>query len=796
MTLAMEQADIEELSLVQKRRHFATAFLFGAFFLSGMSGLIYQVVWVRMLTRYLGSTTSATATVLCVFMGGLAAGAYGGGRFADKIRRLLLGYVVLEIGIALTALLASFAVISLLGNFYVSFHDLFGDNPVLLIAVRVFLSMACLFLPSALMGATLPFLTAYITNQNYFFQKGLGRLYSINTFGAVLGVIITGFFLLGAVGESSSLYIAALLNLLAAVIVYRLHLGSKMEIDALPVATDVRKEPVVPAAYPPLIRYCARIAIFISGFTALAYEILWTRFLLLPLRTSIYAFSFMLGLFLVGIAFGSWLSTRSQAAGERPVAVFALLEILIGFLTLAGMLTFSFLGQKTAGFTIDFYMGVVTSMVMVLPVAVAFGWQFPVAVRCCVADSYSPGKATGWAYSANTFGAILGSILAGFFMIPIYGTAGSMVLLAILNVVIGTVLLWLSPVRERQKLFPIVSFMVVCIAVMAFKAGNPYRDVMNERVRRYLGANAQMYAFYEGVAGTTVPAGSPENPLARHLFVNGHGMTALISETKLMAYLPLELAEDPRRMLVVCFGMGTTLRSASKYPYAKIDIDAVDIIPKVYNSFGYFHNDAQHIKSLPNIHLYSDDGRNYLLVHKNLYDVITIDPAPPVHSAGTVNLYTREFLELCKSRLTASGVVCLWLPPGPLTELLMIMKTFTNVFPGASLWGGLDSPGFFLIGGHRSFGQTDKSMAQLVQRLRKIQDLGEWKDDYQSADLLKQLYLLGPEDFLKLVGDSPEVTDDHPFTEFPLWRGVLTSKVPNLNSLLIRRHLRRYSSDR
>lgn len=107
-------------------------------------------------------------------------------------------------------------------------------------------------------------------------------------------------------------------------------------------------------------------------------------------------------------------------------------------------------------------------------------------------------------------------------------------------------------------------------------------------------------------------------------------MTTLVSETKLMAHLPLALAEDPHRMLVVCFGMGTTLRSASKYPDPQIEIDTVDIVPKVYNCFGYFHHDADHIKILPNIHLYSDDGRNFLLVQKDLYDVITIDPAPSI----------------------------------------------------------------------------------------------------------------------------------------------------------------------
>jgi spermidine synthase len=171
--------------------------------------------------------------------------------------------------------------------------------------------------------------------------------------------------------------------------------------------------------------------------------------------------------------------------------------------------------------------------------------------------------------------------------------------------------------------------------------------------------------------------------------------------------------------------------------------------------------------------------------------VITIDPAPPIYSAGTVNLYTREFLELCKSRLTESGVVALWLPPAPASELMMIMKTFANVFPGASLWGGLRMPGFYLIGGHRSFEQTPDSLSSLARRLSKIPDLSEWDTFYQNEALLTNLYLLGPEALRGFVKNIPEVTDDHPYTEFPLWRGALTGKMPDFTAYAIRRQLQR-----
>lgn len=783
--------DIDQEQVLFKKMNIATVpkrALYFAFFLSGMSGLVYQIVWVRMLTRYLGSTTSATATVLCVFMGGLALGAFLGGKVVDRIRAHLFGYVILELGIALIALLSSFTVIVVLGGMYVDFYHYFGDSYFFLTAARVIFSMLCLLPPTVLMGATFPLLVAFVTHQSIYFQKGLGSLYSVNTFGAVLGVITAGFFLIGKIGESSSLLTAALLNFIAAAVAYRLHVQWKtLEARSQDTPRAIQTA-TLPDAYPKRIRIWSKITIFISGFTALAYEILWARFLALPLRTSIYAFSFMLGLFLIGIALGSWLSTKSAVCRDRPVATFAILEIIIGFMAASGMFVYSVSGKITNGFVTDFYLGVLTCAVMVLPVAVAFGYQFPVAVRCCISDTTAPGKETGWAYSANTIGSILGSVAAGFVLIPFIGTAKTMVLLGFLNILLGVVLLWISPAEERGKQPYVAMLLTTVFAVMVVMTGNPYKTVMRERVSFFFGSAAEIFAFFEGIAGTTVPAGLRQDKFNRHLYINGTGMTGLASETKLMAHLPMALVSDPKRMLVICFGMGTTVRSASRFPAGQIHIDAVDIVPRVFDCFGYFHDDAEKIKKLPYVDLYAEDGRNFLLVRQKPYDVITIDPAPPIYSAGTVNLYTREFLELCKARVTENGSVCLWLPPGPLSELFMIMKTFVNVFPGASLWGGLDFPGFYLIGGHRSFGQTDDSIGRLVKQLSAIPDLWEWDERYKDADALRRLYLLGPDELVDLLKEFPQVTDDRPYTEFPLWRGVLTRKVPWVHARIIRRY--------
>jgi len=359
--------------------------------------------------------------------------------------------------------------------------------------------------------------------------------------------------------------------------------------------------------------------------------------------------------------------------------------------------------------------------------------------------------------------------------------------------VAGGILLWLCPSFERGKI-PLLALIIIVVAcaLLAFNSENPYKKAIRYKSLQKLGPNAQIYAFYEEVSGTTVPAGSPTYPLAKHLFINGIGVTILCNETKLMAHLPMALAGNPNNVLVVCFGMGTTVRSAARFPAERtIEITAVEIISKVYDCFKYFHNDAPQIMAMPNVHLTVDDGRNFLSVQKELYDVITIDPAPPIYSAGTVNLYTREFMAICKSKITKTGVVCLWLPPEPMTESLMIMKTFVSAFPGATLWGALEYPGFYLIGGQRSFEQTDESLGSVAKQLSEIEDLKEWNPVYGDEDSIRKLYLLSPTELEKLVENVPEITDDHPYTEFPLWRRLFL-KETILNADLVRAYKQKY----
>jgi spermidine synthase len=747
----------------------AKLLLCAAFFFSGASGLIYQIVWVRMLTRYLGATTHATATVLVVFMMGLSIGSYLGGRRADRVKQPLLTYVFLEFAIGAAALLASFTIIRGLSGYYIQVHHWLGDSPAALLAVRVAFVVPCLLLPTMLMGATLPFMVAFVTRLGQGFQTGLGKLYGINTYGAVAGVLFAAFVLIGELGETASLLTAAALNGAAVVLGIML-----WRTQAAPVTekapTAERDQDAQP--YPAFLRRMAFATLFVSGLTALAYEILWSRLLVLILKTSIYAFSTMLATFLLGIAWGSAYAARSQRARRAPVVTIALLEMFIGLWTIVGLWLLPFFYTMQAGsvaFRWQLAVDGIACVAIIFPIAFCFGLQFPVAVRCCMSLSAVPGQTTGQAYTVNTIGTIVGSVMAGFLLIPLLGTAHTMLLLASLNLVLGCALFLAAPPTERPRWGLAGAGVVAVIFVgMLPTTGDPYRTIMGQFVGSLWRGNGRILDYLEGAEATTIPAGASD-PRERVLFINGTNMTLLVTETKLITHLPYALTKEPKRLLVICAGMGTTMRSASLYP--ELEMDVVDIVPEVFRCFGYFHEDIDRVLDHPaGLRLHADDGRNFLLTHPDQYDLITVDPAPPLHSAGTVNLYTREFFDLCKGRLTHGGAFCLWVPPAPESETIMIMKSFHEVFPEGSLWGGLEYSGFFLVGGHRSFGQTPDQLSAVVDRLSTIDDLGEWSRTYRDPKKLRELYLTDGAGLGRLVAQARAVTDDNPYTEFPLWR--------------------------
>jgi spermidine synthase len=237
-----------------------------------------------------------------------------------------------------------------------------------------------------------------------------------------------------------------------------------------------------------------------------------------------------------------------------------------------------------------------------------------------------------------------------------------------------------------------------------------------------------------------------------------------------MAHLPVMLADKPKEMLVICFGMGTAARSACIYD--NLNITCVELVSEVYKCFPYYYNDAEKVMNRANVHFISNDGRNFLLLSQDKYDIIIVDPSPPIYNAGTVNLYTREFFALCKEHLMPGGVMCLWFPGGGFQEdNLAICKTFNSVFSNMTQWNGPRKWGFYLFGTITPTNVDRSKIEQAFTNPRLVEDLSEFDSICVSSEQLLNLYELRDSPKLEnLTKTAPIITDNYPYTEFPLWR--------------------------
>jgi spermidine synthase len=363
-------------------------------------------------------------------------------------------------------------------------------------------------------------------------------------------------------------------------------------------------------------------------------------------------------------------------------------------------------------------------------------------------------------------------LLAGFWLIPVWGSTNAVIFLALLNVALGLLLLWLDNRSSmRNKICYLTVIPILLLLIFHVQGNDPFLSTITMRIHKIKQIickekDCPYEIFYnkEGIEGT-VTAFSINNH--KSLWINGIGMTTLCTETKLMSHLPIMYTTKlPKEMLIICFGMGTVLKSATLYP--DLNITTVELVAEEYKIFGYYHKTAEKILKLKNVSTIVNDGRNYILLSPKKYDIITVDPAPPIYSAGTVNLYTREFFQTCKERLTPEGVMCLWFPGGQETEVKSLIRTFYSVFPNMRVYIGPHKWGFYLIGTMKEVSKSDvrRNMEKAFANPAILKDLGEYDNSCISSRQLNQMFLWDNNMIKAISKDGVLITDDYPYTEF------------------------------
>ncbi len=698
---------------------------------------------MRILVLVFGGTTLATSTVLAVFMGGLALGSFLAARYSNQIARPFLWYGILEGGIGAWAIVAPL-LFSLATPIYQMSWQQFHMNPFAFNLVRFVVAAVILLPPTTCMGATLPLLSKMIATSMEKLGDRIGLLYSVNTFGAVAGTALAGFFLLPMFGMTVATACAAAINffLLAAVLIVDKKIGTSADNLSAAAPTAAAQTAAAQTAASPTAasgeankvdaserpaqssdvhvsgsmdmdmttKLC--ILLFgVAGGISMIYEVAWTRALLLVIGSSTYAFSVMVAAFLLGIVGGSYFCSRLIDKRGQPLAWLAVLELCAGMTAFIGLTAFNLLPywglQLSAWLHPDSSLLIVLRFVMaavvLMPLTFCVGATFPAAVKACTKQLEEVGRSVGTIYSVNTIGCILGALVAGFLLIPAVGAESTLVIAAMSNIAIGAAFLCIAPIVR-----PSIRILVAgCAAVLLLCWGAlpKFWDnqilVFSQTARRFvvhggpafnlqsfekwsdgLHRQSKMLYFADGGSSNVAVLKNSESGLIS-LITNGHVDASDgvdMSVQQLLGYLPVMAVPDAKEAAVVGWGSGVTVGSALQGPVKHID--AIELEPLVIEAAQNFNHVNHQPDKDPRVTIVENDGRNHLLATNTRYDLIMSEPSNP-WQAGVCNLFTREYFEVCKKSLSDRGVFALWvqLTELPPENIKQIASAVTSVFP-------------------------------------------------------------------------------------------------------------------
>ncbi len=684
--------------------------LLGCFFLSGAAGLIYQVAWGKALGLVFGHTAYALATVLAVFMGGLAVGSTWLGRLSERRPRPIALYGWIEFGVAAMGAV-SLAGLATVRAAYVAAYPVAAGHSALLVILRFIGAAVVLFLPTFLMGGTLPVLMRGLARDSTEVGPQLARLYWVNTAGGVAGTLAAGFVFLPTLGLKLTLEIAVALNLIAAGVAIKLS-GGEPTVTLVPSARVSENLPIEHQTPHAVLRSRFLLVCFaIVGATAMAYEIGWTRLLATQLGGSTYAFALMLATFLTGIVMGSALFEVWSRHHKATWMTFAITQTCTALTAVGFLIFFSrvievlppILGASQGSFGGLILAQFAMCALAMLPAAVVFGFNFP-TVTLLVAGHQSPsgsGSAgiVGRAYAWNTLGAIVGAIATGFWLLPKLGSFHLLATTVAVNLGLAALL---SLVSAPRKILAFVGNIALLVAVVAIGFANYFYDpsvavfntvmywnhydrplplTLREKARL-----VDVVYFSEGL-NSTIAVTQTDDYISLRTNGKVDASSHDISTQLLLGHLGA-LARPPRNVLVIGFGSGMTASALTRYPELE-RLDCVEIEPAVMGAAGVLTQLNRNVLQDPRVHITIDDARNFLFTTRKQYDLIVSEPSNP-WIAGVATLFTREFYHAAQRHLAPGGVFVQWVQAYSLfpEDLRMVLATFLSEFQGATLWHG------------------------------------------------------------------------------------------------------------
>jgi spermidine synthase len=808
------------------------------FFCSGVSGLIYQVIWVREFGNVFGNTIYSASIVVATFMLGLGLGSYVGGIWSDRRytrapESLLRVYAYAELVIAALGLAISFglprlgAVSALASSYVVDRAGWFVLSPTSYV-VRSIIAVAVLTPITVLMGGTLTLLVRYLVRRDVEAFGGwrIALLYAVNTAGAAAGAFLTDFVLVPHLGLFLTQSVAAAFNSIAGCgALYLSARAAKVArtADAKFVASSVGRagDPLsgvtgdqtkIGVNARTLVATASTLGL--SGFAAMGMEIVWFRHFTLLLGGFRAVLSLLLTVILAGIGVGALAGGVVQRRWGRPAEWLMIAQALFVVFVLAGLGNASFESVRVASHTTDTalrptFVGILPAELwfnlrpmlgeVALP-ALLMGFSFPLANAIAQHAEASVGRAAGTLYLTNTVGAVCGAIATGFVLLAATGIQGSTTLLACtaaLSVVpLGLVASAGAPAKGPTKAYAHAGrrpervrhrtggwrrvALPMSLATSGIALGfwlTLPSDHVIARATAPLARDERLLTRREAV--TEVIAVTELPGRGRSLMTNGHPMasTAWLDQRymRALAHIPLLSMERPSRVLVIGFGVGNTAHAATLHPSVE-RVDVVDLSPHVLEHAGYFRDTNGDVLRNRRVTVYVNDGREHLRMQpREQYDLIVLEP-PPIAHAGVVALYSREFYELARTRLKPGGYLGQWFPAYqvPPDTGLAMLRAFIDVFPSSVLLSGMQAE-LLLLGTTASRIEIDpERVADALQRAPEVQA------DVQRLALGTVTEIVGTfvgssETLARATEGSRAVTDDRPLQEYAVHSRVASA---------------------
>jgi spermidine synthase len=706
----------------------ATILLIGVcFVLSGATGLIYEVLWARMLGLVFGATTLAVSTVLAAFMGGLALGSALAGKLAQRIKKPISTYGLIEIGIAIYALLVPF-LFRWIDDVYALIWQQLKPGYFTFSIWRFVLSGVVLLVPTTLMGATLPVLAAALVRSSGRDSNSVTRLYACNLAGAILGTLAAGFVLLPALGVRTTIVVAAVLNVIVGVIAIILQRQTKAR-------SDYDREPViVESLADPVPGRFWLFAAAVSGFVTISAQVSWTRTLTMIIGSSTYAFSIVVALFLIGLAIGAWLVARRDRSPRLRSAILKVealtaLSLLLSLYVLnqiPAMLINLGLRLHVSSWAGLLALQILTATLLILLPAVLMGMVMPLVLVWASSDRVRAVALVGRSYAVNTIGAIAGAFITGFILIPKTSTRFTLLFAAVCCLVVAAVAYrpaGRDPALKRSLAIGSIPVLVIVLFIIA-----PPMNVADLSIGAYDSLVRVLAQTREGMKDENEAAG----PNVHELLMYQEGPTATVSVRRdqntvsmaingrtnasdsiydmptqvMLGQLPLLVAPKIDKGLIIGYATGVTVGAMLQSPVGSVT--CVELEPGTVAGSQFFNHVNNRPLDDPRATLIIDDARTFLRVTPNRYDMIVSEPSHP-WVPGVANLFTQEFFELGRARLSDDGIWVQWVQIYQLSteSLRSVLATYHKVFPHVLVFrvGGLNKgKDLLLVGSKRPLG--------------------------------------------------------------------------------------------